>query len=294
MRTVLNHAKVILSDGIINGGIEIENGLISRIFESDNTNINDEGIDCCGCYLSPGFIDIHLHGGGGRDFMDATEQSVDTILRTHARHGTTAFLPTTLSAKREDVVAALKMISQVQHTRNDGPKILGAHIEGNFFSMQQKGAQDPRYIYAPTKENYEPLIFAVQNIKRVSCAPELENALNFADEMVKKGVVMSAAHSNATYDEFVRAVEHGFMHVTHIYNGNSWLHNPYYYCQIGLCEAALLLDEVSVEVIADGKHLPKELLRLIYKIKGADINVFNEDIQIKYTLIDGKVYNNNF
>ena len=271
MRQVLYNAKVILFDRILyGGGIEVEDGYIKRVFTGGDFDKSLKAVDCDGLYLAPGFIDIHVHGGGGCDFSDGTTESVKTVIATHAEHGTTSLLATTLSKSVSDVIRALTAIEKVQNDYKFGPKILGSHMEGNFFSMAQKGAQDPKYIFPPIKENYEPIVSSVQNIKMISCAPEIENACGFAEAMKKKGVVMSVAHSDATYHEFVNGVEHGFNHITHIYNGNSFLHNPYFYCQIGASEASLLLDNVFVEVIPDGRHLPVELLRLIYKIKGAD------------------------
>ena len=202
--------------------------------------------------------------------MDGTEEAVEKVLRAHAKYGTTSFLPSTLSASPETVIKALQSIEKVQKSRKHGPKILGAHLEGNFFSMAFKGAQDPKYIFPPTKKNYEPIVSSVSNIKMISAAPELENACEFAKEMSSRGIVMSCAHSNATYEEFARGVENGFTHITHIYNGSSLIASPQYYCRIGASETALLYDHVTAEVISDGKHLPKELLRLIYKIKGPD------------------------
>ena len=273
MKKALAHAKVILPDRILpDGGIEIENGIITRVFENNNCSLpRAEQMDCNGLYMSPGFIDIHLHGGGGADFIDGTEESVKKVLQTHAKYGTTSFLPSTLSAPPEIVIKALKLIEQFQKSRKGGcPKILGAHLEGNFFSMAFKGAQDPKYIFPPTRKNYEAIVSSVSNIKMISAAPELENACEFAKEMTSRGIVMSCAHSNATYEEFIKGVENGFSHITHIYNGNSLIASPFYYCRIGASETALLCDNVTVEVISDGKHLPKELLRLIYKIKGPD------------------------
>jgi len=272
MKKALLHAKVILPDRILSdGGIEIENGNIVKVFEQDSVDpsITDR-MDCKGLYLSPGFIDIHLHGGGGADFIDGTEEAVNKVLRAHAKHGTTAFLPTTVSVAPEVVIKCLKTIEKVQRARTSGPKILGAHLEGNFFSMACKGAQDPKYIFPPTKANYEAIVSSVSNIKMISAAPELENALAFAKEMTARGIVMSCAHSDATYEQAAKGFDSGFTHITHIYNGNSLIGSPFYYCYIGASEASLLYDNVTVEVIADGKHLPKELLRLLYKIKGPD------------------------
>lgn len=273
MKTILHHANVVLPDRILyHGGVEMTRDTITRVFrEEDMPNDADAVyVDCGLHYLSPGFIDLHIHGGGGADFMDGDARAIQTVLAAHARHGTTSFLPTTLSASRESVVKALRAIERYQRERTTGPRILGAHLEGNFISLHQKGAQDSAYIYPPLKENYEPILSCVENIRMISCAPELEGACDFAALMKKRGIVMSVAHSDADYEAFMRGVESGFSHVTHIYNGNSWLNSPYYYCQIGVCESALLEKDVYVEVIADGKHLPWQLLKLIYQIKGAD------------------------
>lgn len=269
---ILYNSKLILFDRVMSGGIEITGNHISNIFCGVNVpqDENAQYIDCNGMYVSPGFIDIHVHGGGGEDFINGTKKAVETVLEVHGRHGTTSILPTTLSAAQENVITALRAIEGVQKERKVGPKILGSHLEGNFFSMEQKGAQDPSFIYPPYKEKYEPIVSSVTNIKMITCAPELPYACEFAARMKAKGILMSAGHSDATYDEFIKGVENGISHVTHIYNGNSWINSPYYYCQIGVCEAALLSDQVYVEVIADGCHLPWQLLRLIYKIKGAD------------------------
>ena len=270
MKRLFKNAKVILPDRILKGYVVTAGNIIIGIGSDIPSEEVTQVIDCKGMYLSPGFIDLHVHGGGGADFMDGKEESVRKVLETHGKFGTTSMLPTTLTGRRDDVIQALKSIENVQEKWKGGPRILGAHLEGNFFSMAQKGAQNPKYIIPPTKDNYEPILNAVSNIKRVSCAPEVENALNFARELRRRGILVSVAHSNAGYEELLAGVNSGFSHVTHIFNGMSHVHSPNYYCQVGVSESALLLDELSVEVIADGKHVPKELLKLIYKIKGPE------------------------
>lgn len=270
MKRIFKNAKLILPERIMCGCVETRGNIIAGIYP-DAPDVSDaEVIDCKGLYLSPGFIDLHVHGGGGADFMDGSDESVDKVLAAHGKYGTTAMLPTTLTGSRESVIQALKAIEKAQKNWESGPRILGAHLEGNFFSMEQKGAQNPAYIIPPTPENYRPILDAVSNIKRVSCAPEVENALNFASELVGRGILVSAAHTVAGYEEFLAGVESGFSHVTHIYNGMSHIHSPNYYCSAGVSESALLFDDVCVEVIADGKHVPRELLKLLYKVKGPD------------------------
>lgn len=270
MSILFKNAKIILPDRIMAGNVLVQGNVIVDVSPNEMQTNADEIIECNGLYLSPGFVDIHVHGGGGADFMDGKKTSVKTVLNTHARYGTTSMLPTTLSSSQERVIKALQTIEEAQKNWTDGPRILGAHLEGNFFSMEHKGAQDPEFIFPPTPENYMPIISSVSNIKRISCSPEIENALSFGEEMSKKGILVSVAHSNANYDQFLEGVNHGFSHVTHIYNGCSFIHDPNYYCSAGVSESALLFDEVCVEAIADGRHVSKELLKLLYKIKGPE------------------------
>lgn len=270
MRTLFKNGQIIFPTCIKPGSILVENNKIIDVLFDENKYENARKIDCQGYYISPGFIDIHLHGGGGADAMDGNYEAINKITTTHAKYGTTSMVLATMSGEQENVIKAIQAIQNAKDVGVDGATVLGVHLESYFFSMQQKGAQNPKYILPPTLKNYEDLINCAKDILIISAAPELENGLEFAKEMKKRGIVMSVAHSDATYEEFNKAVEAGYNHVTHIFNGNSYIHDLYYYCKIGVCETALLYDDVYVEVIADGKHLPPELLRLIYKIKGAD------------------------
>jgi N-acetylglucosamine-6-phosphate deacetylase len=270
VKRIFKNAKLVLHDRIMNGCVVTQGNLIAGIYADAPDETDAVVVDCKGLYLSPGFVDLHIHGGAGADFMDGSEESVRKILAAHGKYGTTSMLPTTLTGSRETVIRALKTIETSEKNWKGGPRILGAHLEGNFFSMEQKGAQNPAYIIPPTEENYRPILDSVSNIKRVSCAPEVENALNFASELSGRGILVSAAHTVAGYEEFLAGVNHGFSHVTHIYNGMSHVHSPNYYCKAGVSESALLFDEVCVEVIADGRHVPRELLKLLYKVKGPE------------------------
>lgn len=270
MKRIFKNARIVLTDRIMDGSVLVRGNVIAGVSSREIQENADEVIDCKGLYLSPGFVDIHVHGGGGADFMDGEDAAVEKVLNTHAKYGTTSMLPTTLSSSPEKVIKALQTIEGVQNRWREGPRILGTHLEGNFFSLEHKGAQDPEFIFPPTPENYMPIVSCVSNIKRISCSPEIENALNFAEEMYKRGIRMSVAHSNANYEQFLAGVNHGFSHVTHIYNGCSFVHDPNYYCSGGVVESALLFDEVCVEAIADGRHVAKELLKLLYKVKGPD------------------------
>jgi N-acetylglucosamine-6-phosphate deacetylase len=152
----------------------------------------------------------------------------------------------------------------------DGPELLGLHLEGPYFSMEQRGAQDPRFIKNPDREEYMKILDYSGDIIRWTVAPELEGALEMGRELKSRGVLPSIGHSNAIYEDVQRAFENGFTHVTHLYSGMSMVRRINAYRYAGVVESAFLIDDMTVEIIADGKHLPQSLLKLIYKIKGPD------------------------
>ncbi|HBP38041.1 MAG TPA: N-acetylglucosamine-6-phosphate deacetylase [Clostridiales bacterium] len=229
-------------------------------------------LDLAGSFLTPGFIDIHTHGAGGSDFMDGTADAWKTIARTHARHGTTALLATTCAC----LPAELEQVLQVWEQWQTGPDpadpvtaaILGLHLEGPYFAQEQRGAQDPLYIRNPDPAEYRSLIERCPGIRRWSTAPELPGALEFGAYAASRGILVSIAHSNAIYAEVLAALDNGYSLATHLYSGMSGVTRLKGFRRGGVIESALLLDSLDVEIIADGCHLPPELLRLIYKCKG--------------------------
>ena len=153
-----------------------------KIIEISNSNIDAPGaleIDAGGQYVSPGFIDIHVHGGGGHDFMDNTVEAFLGIARLHAKHGTTAMLPTTLSCEKVDLLETLRVYEDANRLNAEGAQFIGVHIEGPYFAMNQRGAQDPRYIREPDPEEYKEILATSKFIKRWSAAPELKGAIEF-------------------------------------------------------------------------------------------------------------------
>lgn len=268
MTLTLYNARVITPEEIYAGGVVLEGGKIVRLFRGDDHRYTGECIDCGGDYLSPGFVDIHVHGCHGASFFDPTPEALNRATRFHALHGTTSILPTTASAAPEDIRSAVQNIARAMAEGNDGARVLGAHLEGCYFNPKCAGAQNPEFLYPARPEDYMPLV-ETGAIRRVSASPEIGGVLEMARRLAPLGVLMSVGHSDADYDTMMRALEAGFSHVTHIYNAISMLSNCYYYPQIGACETALLHDEFTVEAICDGRHLPPQLLRLMYKIKGA-------------------------
>jgi N-acetylglucosamine-6-phosphate deacetylase len=267
----LYNGKIITPQGLIQGGcILISEGKITAVSES---NIDYEGsleIDVQGNYIAPGFIDIHVHGGGGYDFMDNTLEAFWGIAKLHARYGTTSLMPTTLSCEKEDLLETLDLYEKADAQNIHGAQFIGMHIEGPYFAMEQRGAQDPRYIRDPIVEEYTEILSQSKNIKRWSAAPELKGALEFGDYLKSKKILPAIAHTNAIYEDVLVAFEKGFTHATHFYSCMSSVSRRDAFRYAGVVEAAYLLDEMTVEIIADGIHLPPPLLKLVYKIKGAD------------------------
>lgn len=274
MRTVFLNAKIITPTRIIRevGSVVVENGKISEVQEAGVPSIapNDQIIDAAGLYLSPGFIDIHIHGGDGADVMDGTIEDVCTVCRAHLRNGTTSIVPTALSCKLEELLNGLKVISDAANVKENMPEILGIHLEGPYFSIDQAMAQDPKYIKNPEKEEYEMIFRECPSIIRWSVAPELPGALEMGQWMKENGIIGSIGHSNAVYEDVVRACENGYSMVTHLFNAMSRLTRKNVIMQLGVAESSLALDELVVEIIADGMHLPPCLLKLIYKTKGVE------------------------
>jgi N-acetylglucosamine-6-phosphate deacetylase len=218
--------------------------------------------------LSPGFIDIHIHGGGGADCLEGNRQALETIARCHARGGTTSFCPTITTAPLEIIFKSLEAIQEAYFSFIGGARIIGAHVEGPYFSENQKGAQNSDFLRLPSQEDLEMFLSYQKVIKRISLAPELPGALDFGRRISEAGIMVAIGHSNATYDEVLLALENGFSHITHIYSAMSGVSRINLYRVAGVIESALLLDEFTVEMIADGKHLPPHLMHFVIKNKG--------------------------
>lgn len=247
--------------------------------EHKNTEVPDAiEIDAKGQYVTPGFIDMHVHGGGGYDFMDGTEEAFLGIAEIHAIHGTTAMLPTTLTSEVEDLFTVLEAYDSVMSKNEKGAQFLGMHLEGPYFSLEQKGAQDPRYIRNPDPGEYKKIMQYAHHlkshhhniIKRWSAAPELDGAIDFARYLKSNDVLVALAHTNANYDEALLGFENGYSLATHFYSCMAGVTRKNALRYAGTIEAGYLIDEMDVEIIADGVHLPAPLLKMIYKIKGVD------------------------
>ena len=270
-RLKIQNGKIILHDRIISSGtLLVEDGRIIAV-ETGNPDFPEATIvDAAGQYISPGFIDMHVHGGGGHDFMDATEEAFLKIAAVHAQHGTTSMMPTTTTAEKEGILETLDVYEKVKDAKNNGAAFIGLHLEGPYFAMNQRGAQDPKFIRDPDPAEYMEILDHASSIKRWSVAPERKGAIAMGKVLKERGIIASMAHTEATYEEAYEAFQHGYSLLTHFYSAMSGVVRRNARRFAGVVETGYLHDELDVEIIADGVHLPAPLLKLVYKIKGPE------------------------
>lgn len=262
------NGQIITPEGIIEGGcVFIEDDIIKAVHETYTVFPGAEEINAKGLYISPGFIDIHVHGGGGYDFMDNSVNGCLEIAKLHARYGTTAMMPTTLTSTTENMLQTLSAYEEATKKNTDGAEFLGVHLEGPYFAMNQRGAQDPRYIRNPDPAEYKHILSQTNVIKRWSAAPELEGALEFGKYIQTFGILPAIAHTDAVYEDALVAFNNGYTLATHLYSGMNGVIRRNAYRYAGVVETAFIIDDMDVEIIADGIHLPAPLLKLICKIK---------------------------
>jgi len=218
-------------------------------------------IDAKGAYVSPGFIDIHIHGSGGADVMDATPEALATISKTLLQTGTTSFLATTMTMAQDEIIKALENIRSCQ-SELTGAQVLGVHLEGPFINPAKHGAQDERYVQQPHTEWVETYLDV---IRMITLAPEVENGMAFVEQMQRsaKNVVLSIGHSEAAYEESMKGFDAGISHVTHLFNAMP----AYHHREPGVVGACFDRPEVTCDIIADLVHTHPHHLRLSYQMK---------------------------
>ena len=265
---IFENVRVILPDAVRDCCVAVEDGKIRGI--SSRAEAPDcERIDGGGLYLSPGFVDIHVHGGGGRETMECSPEAVAGMCRAHLLHGSTSMLPTLSAAPLE---TAFRAIDACRAAVEGGlaPNAAGIHLEGPFLSPAQAGAQLPENLLIPAETDYEPLLDRWKGLRLVGAAPELPGAPEFGLACRKRGITVSVAHSNATLEQVEAALPFGYTDITHLYSGCSTVVRRGGFRVPGVVEAGLLLDGVTVQAICDLCHLPEGLLRLIVKCCGPD------------------------
>lgn len=260
--------RIVLTDSLFDGYIYIENGKILDV--SNEEKKASETYDFSGKYVSPGFIDIHTHGAGGHEFAGSAEDIV-MAANFHFEHGTTSICPTISAAPFSVMKNAVYEMEKALESPSLKGTLLGVHMEGPYLSAKQVGGQCPDAITPPVRQDYEPLLKEkAAYIARWSYAPENDVDGSFAKALREAGVVPSAGHTDAVYSDMQRAFENGCRLVTHLYSCTSTITRDHGFRRLGVIESAYLNDDMYVEIIADGKHLPPELIRLILKIKGRD------------------------
>lgn len=266
----IHDARIVSGNRVIeHGWVDIVNGKIRAVGEGDLPPDLSSTYHVCAesLWLVPGFIDMHVHGGGGAEVMDGTPNAIRRIATYHASHGTTGWLPTTLTAEMSEILRALHAISQVMNSPPNelsGAEVLGAHMEGPFLSPDKSGAQDAFRMIPPSYELIEQLLTEVPNvIKKVTLAPEVQNGLESIRLLRKSGVIVSLGHSNATAEIAKQAVLLGASHATHLFNAMSGMHHR----DIGLAGVCLLSNNVVCELICDGLHVSWEAVDLVLRVK---------------------------
>jgi N-acetylglucosamine-6-phosphate deacetylase len=260
----LRSERIITPLGTVAGEVSIEDGRLDRVGAALGP---DEGvIDLGRRWLAPGYIDTHVHGGGGAQCNTTDPDEIASVARFHASHGTTALLATTVAAPPDELCGALETIAICTGTRGDGAEVLGAHLEGPFLSRLRPGAMDPTMFLEPEGRIVERLLSAsAGSLRMMTVAPELPGSLELIGKLVAHGAIASVGHSDASYDQVRAAVAAGVRSATHTFNAMAPLHHR----EPGVLGAVLDLPEVSCELICDGIHVSSPAMRLAYRAKGA-------------------------
>lgn len=269
MLKYITNAQILTPHGWVeNGTISFCDGRITSIKEGGIALSDKNVTDAKGAYIIPGGIDLHVHGGGGHDFMECSEEAFRIATHTHLRHGTTAIYPTLGAASHEGMMQAIEVTERLMAEPNS--TIMGLHFEGPYLNPKMAGGQIPEYICNPMVEQYTEMLNSTNCIKRWDAAPELEGSMEFAQYAASKGVMVAIAHTTADYNTLQEAYNAGFTHATHFYNAMTSVHKRREFKYEGTIEGVYLIDEMSVELIADGIHVPPAILRLVHKIKGTE------------------------
>ena len=268
MFTQIFNGHILTPKGWINdGSLIVEDGQIVEISSNSNLVEGAEHVDAQGMHVIPGGIEMHVHGGGGSDFMEGTREAFVNAANTHLKYGTTAIFPTLSSSTLPMIEAACETCSALMKEKDT--TIMGLHLEGPYFSLKKAGAQMPEIIRNPEEKEYRHIIEDYDCVRRWDVAPELPGAMEIGRYLSSKGVVVAVGHTAGEYDDVVKA-QNGYSLATHFYNAMNGFHNVREYKHAGVIEAVYLLDDMDAEIICDGIHVPAPILRLVHKIKGVE------------------------
>ena len=270
-RFALTNGRVILPQEIVTGkAVVVEGKKIVGIAETDSLGTETEKIDVGGRYIAPGLIDIHTHGALDHTFNEPTVEAFASITEENATRGITSLLATISTAPIPDLVKCLEFSRRWMHESHERAQMLGVHLEGPYFSLAQKGAQDPENIRTPDDGTPGILLEHHDVMRIMTYAPELPGGLDLTARLAKLGIVPAAGHSSAKEEDVLAAMEVGLRHIIHIWSGQSSTVREGPWRKPGLLEASLVFDGLTVEMISDNKHLPPTLMKLAYKCIGAN------------------------
>jgi len=270
---VLRGTLVTPREMISRGRVVVEGGKITEVGPDDGSH-DGRVYDFGDSLVAPGLIDVHIHGGGGHDVMDASQGSIEGLSGFLAEGGVTGFLAATYTASQEATLDAVGAVRGASGRGTGGAEVLGIHLEGPYISRERRGAQQEEHIREPSIEELGEVFEAAGGlVKVVTLAPEREGALEAVRWLGARGVVPSAGHTDATFDETEEAVDAGLRHAAHLFNAM----RPIHHREPGAAGAALTDGRVSVELIADGAHVHPSMLRLAATVKGAGRTVLVSD-----------------
>ncbi len=270
---LLKNADIVFPDKVLRSDIRVTGSRICEISTHLFPLQGEKSYDLDGYLLTPGFVDIHTHGGYGADFMDSNDEAFEKALRFHSDNGTTSVIATSCTASRRELVNFIDYVREYKNKKrnvSDRARVLGAHLEGPYLSVAKRGAQKLEDLKTPSLDDYSYILQNADVIKTVTLSPELEGADEACKALSKSGILVSGGHDDGIYPEFMPAVKNGLRHVTHLYCAMSELRFKDGVRNVGLREYALVDDGLTAEIIADNKHIPPLLAKMIYRAKGAD------------------------
>jgi len=283
MKAIIN-GKIIKENNIIEGQVLLFNEKIMKFLDKETFEKSgqecEEIIDAKGNYVSPGFIDMHIHGSGGYDVMDGTIEAINGVSQAVVKNGVTGFLATTMTMSKEKIYSALDSVREVMKSEVKGAKVLGAHMEGPFINKKHKGAQPEKSILEP---NYKFIESYTDVLKLITLAPEMDKNFNFINETKEKtNIILSIGHSDAEYEETMEAINHGITHATHTFNAMT----PLNHRKPGIV-GAVFNSDVYCELIADGIHIHPAIFKILKKVKGKERIILITDSMRAGCLKDG-------
>ena len=270
MLTQVYNGHILTPQGWLHSGsILMQDGRILEVCNHSNIDPNaDLAIDAKGMHVVPGGIEMHCHGGGGRDFQEGTEDAFLAATKAHLKHGATAMYPTLSSSTLPMMEAACHTCEKLM--REPNTPIMGLHLEGPYFNIKKAGAQMPDIIRDPNPDEYHHIVEDFHCMARWDVAPELPGAIEMGKYLVDKGILAAIGHTAAGYPEVKAAYQAGYSHATHFYNAMTGFHKVREYKHEGTVESVYAIPDMTVEMIGDGIHVPPTILKMIYLVKGVE------------------------